>query len=47
MLMLKAVGNKMGLPTTFSLDNPTWLMYIMPIASSAISAIAGEMRRCV
>lgn len=44
MLMLKAVGNKMGLPTTFSLDNPTWLMYIMPIASSAISAIAGEMR---
>ena len=44
MLMLKAVGNKMGLPTTFSLDHPTWLMYIMPIASSAISAIAGEMR---
>ena len=44
MLMLKAVGNKLGLPTTFSLDNPTWLMYIMPIAASAISAIAGEMR---
>ena len=43
MLMLKAVGNKLGLPTTFSLDNPTWLMYIMPIAASAISAIAGEM----
>ena len=44
MLMLKAIGNKLGLPTTFSLDNPTWLMYIMPIASSAIGAIAGEMR---
>ena len=44
MLMLKAIGNKLGLPTTFSLDNPTWLMYIMPIASSAIGAIAGEMK---
>ena len=44
MLMLKAIGNKLGLPTTFSLDNPTWQMYIMPIASSAIGAIAGEMK---
>ena len=44
MLMLKAIGNKLGLPTTFSLDNPTWIMYIMPIASSAIGAIAGEMK---
>ena len=44
MLMLKAIGNKLGLPTTFSLDNPTWLMYIMPIASSAIGSIAGEMK---
>ncbi len=43
-LMLKAIGNKLGLPTTFSLDNPTTLMYIMPILSSAIGAIAGEMK---
>ena len=44
MLMLKAIGNRLGLPTTFSLDNPTTLMYIMPIASSAIGSIAGEMK---
>ena len=44
MLMLKAIGNKLGLPTTFSLDNPTAAMYIMPIVSMVLSAIAGEMK---
>ena len=44
MLMLKAIGTKLGLPTTFSLDNPTAAMYIMPIISSTLGAIAGEMK---
>ena len=44
MLMLKAVGTKLGLPTTFSLDHPTAAMYVMPIVSSVLGAVAGEMK---
>ncbi|MCI8638769.1 MAG: ABC transporter permease [Coprococcus sp.] len=42
--MFKAIGNKLGLPTTFSLDNPTTAMYIMPILSSVVASVAGTMR---
>lgn len=42
--MFKAIGNRLGLPTAFSLDNPTVLMYIMPIASSVVGSVAGTMR---
>ena len=44
MLMLKAIGTKLGLPTTFSLDNPSMAMYVMPIISMVVSSIAGEMK---
>ena len=44
MLMLKAVGTKLGLPTTFSLDHPPAAMYVMPIVSSVLGAVAGEMK---
>ena len=44
MLTLKAIGNKLGLPTTFSLDSPSAAMYVMPIVSMVVSSIAGEMK---
>lgn len=43
-LMFKAIGNRTGLPTTFSLDNPSALMYIVPIASMVFSSVSGMMK---
>ena len=34
----------MGLPTVFRLQNPTWLMYILPIISLALPSVAGLMK---
>ena len=43
--MFKAVGgNLFKLPTTFNMENPTWLMYILPIISLALPAIANQMK---
>ncbi len=42
--LFKAVGGKMGLPTTFDTVNPTWLMYILPIISLALPSIANLMK---
>lgn len=43
-IIASALAYCIGLPTTFSLDNPTAAMYIMPIISSTLGAIAGEMK---
>ena len=42
--MFKAIGNFMGLPTTFSVTSPTALMYILPIVSLALPSIGGLMK---
>ena len=42
--IFKAIGGKLGLPTTFDLDRTTKLMYILPIASLAATSIAGLMK---
>ena len=42
--MFKAVAVKIGLPVIFSLDNPTFLMYITPVVASLASSVAGTMK---
>ncbi len=42
--MFKAIGTKAGLPSAFSMDNETWLMYLLPIISLALPSIAGLMK---
>ncbi len=42
--MIKALGSKLGLPTSFSLDNPSVLMYLMPVVTIVLAGIAGQMK---
>ena len=42
--LVKAIGYRTGLPTTFDLQRPTWLMYILPIISLSLRPIASLMR---
>ena len=42
--MFKALGNSLGLPTTFNMESPTWLMYVLPIVSLALPSIANLMK---
>ena len=42
--MFKAVGGSLGLPTTFNMDKPTTLMYVLPIVSLALPSIANLMK---
>ena len=42
--MFKAIGGKAGLPTSFSMDKETWLMYLLPIISLALPSIANLMK---
>ena len=42
--LFKAIGGKLGLPTTFDLNNPTTLMYVLPIVSLALPSIANLMK---
>ena len=42
--LFKAIGGTFGLPTTFDMINPTWLMYILPIISLALPSIANLMK---
>lgn len=42
--LFKALGGKMGLPTTFDMENPTWLMYVLPIISLALPSVANLMK---
>ena len=42
--LFKAIGGKIGLPTTFDMEHPTWLMYVLPIISLALPSIANLMK---
>lgn len=42
--LFKAIGDKIGLPTTFDMINPTWVMYVLPIVSLALPSIANLMK---
>ena len=42
--LFKSLGGKFGLPTTFDMENPTWLMYVLPIISLALPSIANLMK---
>ena len=42
--LFKAIGGSLGLPTTFDMENPTWLMYVLPIVSLALPAAANLMK---
>jgi len=42
--LFKAIGTKVGLPTTFDTVNPTWLMYVLPVISLALPSIANLMK---
>jgi oligopeptide transport system permease protein len=42
--IFKAVGGKLGLPTTFDMDSTGKLIYVLPIASLACTSIASLMR---
>lgn len=42
--MFQSIGGAIGLPTTFSLTNPTTLMWFLPIISLALPSIANLMK---
>ena len=42
--LFKAIGGKIGLPGTFNMQDPTWLMYILPIVSLALPSVANLMK---
>ena len=42
--LFKAIGGKLGLPTTFNMETENRLMYVLPIVSLALPSIAGLMK---
>ncbi len=42
--LFKAIGRSIGLPGTFDMENPTWIMYVLPIISLALPSIANLMK---
>lgn len=42
--LFKAIGGKLGLPTTFDLESSSKLMYVLPIISLALPQIASLMK---
>ena len=42
--LFKAIGGKLGLPTTFIMDSTDKLMFVLPIVSLALPSIAGLMK---
>ena len=42
--LFKAIGGKMGLPTTFDMESTSKLMYILPIISLALPSVANLMK---
>ena len=42
--LFKAIGGKMGLPTTFDIESTSKLMYVLPIVSLALPSIAELMK---
>ena len=42
--IFRAIGSKLGFPTTFNIEDPTTLMYVLPIISLALPSIANLMK---
>ena len=42
--LFKAIGGKMGLPTTFNMESTSKLMYVLPIVSLALPSVAELMK---
>lgn len=42
--LFKAVGQKLGLPTTFDVQRSQWLMYVLPVVSLGLPAAANLMK---
>ena len=42
--LFKSLGGAAGLPTTFDMENPTWLMYVLPVISLSLPSIANLMK---
>ena len=42
--LFKAIGYNMGLPTTFDMENPSAVMFILPIVSLALPSVANLMK---
>lgn len=42
--LFKAIGGKLGLPTTFLMDSTSKLMYVLPIISLALPSVANLMK---
>ena len=42
--LFKAIGGNIGLPTTFDMEKPTWLMYVLPIISLSLPSVANLMK---
>jgi oligopeptide transport system permease protein len=42
--LFKAVGGKLGFPTTFNMESASKLMFVLPIVSLALPSIGGLMR---
>ncbi len=42
--MFRAIGEKLGLPSTFDMLKPTRLMYVLPIVSLALPSVANLMK---
>ena len=42
--LFKAIGGKMGLPTTFDMDSKNKLMYVLPVISLALPQVANLMK---
>lgn len=42
--LFKAIGGKLGFPTSFDLHEGTWLMYVLPIISLVLPAVGNLMK---
>jgi len=42
--LFQSIGGKIGMPTTFDVVKPTWLMYVLPIISLALPSVANLMK---
>lgn len=42
--LFKAIGGGLGLPTTFDMENPNYLMYVLPVVSLALPSAANLMK---
>lgn len=42
--MVKAIGNKLGVPTTFDLEKNSWTMFVLPIISLTLPSLGNLMK---